>query len=173
MKPTGTQPQSPQSARTDLPSETPAEEILDLGDSPASALDDDLWLEYGRKLVQDGPATLRSAATAWITGIVALQGIYLGILSFAKFIPENTNIVTKFVFTLPVLAWMGTLYQCLLVVKLEPDSLRLHAPDELRQHYVTWLSEKQRHLDQAYWWLFGGMMMALYLVLVRLKVLAG
>ena len=86
------------------------DEIIDLGDSPPTPHDADLWLEYGRKMVTDGPVSLRSAASSLMTGLGALQGIYLGILGFAKFIPEDTKIVMKIVYVSPLLFWMVALY---------------------------------------------------------------
>ena len=146
------------------------DEIIDLGASEPTPPDADLWLEYGRKMVQDGPAAIRSAATALMTGLGALQGIYLGILGFAKFIPENASVVMKGVFTAPLLVWMVALYHCLQVMLTESANVHLHAPDELRQHYETWVTTKQGQLQTAFWWLFGGMMAAIVLVVLRLKL---
>ncbi len=150
--------------------ETAPHDIPDFGDSPPPKPDDDLWLEYGRKMVQDGPAAIRSAATALMTGLGALQGIYLGILGFAKFIPENASVVMKGVFTAPLLVWMVALYHCLQVMLTESADVNLNAPDELRQHYESWLTTKQGQLQTAFWWLFGGMMVAIALVVLRLKL---
>ena len=150
--------------------ETAHHDIPDFGDSPLPKPDDDLWLEYGRKMVQDGPAAIRSATTSLMTGLGALQGIYLGILGFAKFIPEDAGIVLKGVFTSPLLVWMIALYHCLQVMKTEAADEKLHALDVLRQHYEDWLQAKQSHLQPAFWWLFGGMLAAIGLVVLRLKL---
>jgi hypothetical protein len=121
-------------------------------------------------MVTESATTLRSAATALMTGLGALQGIYLGILGFAKFIPEDANIVMKGVFTAPLLVWMVALYHCLQVMLTETATVNLNAPDELRRHYETWLPTKQAQLQTAFWWLFGGMVAAIGLVVLRLKL---
>lgn len=87
------------------------DEIIDLGESAPTPPDADFWLEYGRKMVTDGPAAIRSAATSLMTGLGAL-----------------------------------------------------------RQHYETWLPLKQGQLQTAYWWMFGGLMAAIVLVVLRLKL---
>lgn len=143
------------------------DEIIDLGDSPPTPPDADFWLDYGRKMVTDGPAAIRSAATSLMTGLSALQGIYLGILGFAKFIPEDANVVMKGVFTAPLLAWMVALYHCLQVMLTETATVHLNDPTALRQHYETWLPLKHGQLHTAYWWMFGGLIM---LVVLRLKL---
>ena len=145
------------------------DEIMDLGDSAPTPPDADLWLEYGRKMVQDGPAAIRSAATALMTGLGALQGIYLGILGFAKFIPEDASLVLKGVYTAPLLLWMVALYFCLQVMMTKAADVHLNAPDELRQHYADWLQAKQAQLQLAFWWLFCGMLGAIGLVVLRWK----
>ncbi len=149
--------------------ETAHHDIPDFSDSPSPKPDDDLWLEYGRKMVQDGPAAIRSAATSLMTGLGALQGIYLGILGFAKFIPEDASLVLKGMYTAPLLLWMVALYFCLQVMMTKAADVNLNAPDELRQHYADWLQAKQAQLQYALWWLFCGMLGAIGLVVLRLK----
>ena len=146
-----------------------ADEIIDLGDSPPTPPDADLWLEYGRKMVTDGPVSLRSAATSLMTGLGALQGIYLGILGFAKFIPEDTSTVMKVVYVSPLLFWMVALYLCLRVMMTEAATVNLNAPGELRQQYAEWLAKKQWQLEYAFWWLCCGMLGAIGLVVLRCK----
>jgi hypothetical protein len=146
------------------------DDILDFGDSPHPKPDDDLWLEYGRKTVQDGPTAIRAAATSLMTGLGALQGVYLGILGFAKFIPENADVLLKGVFTVPLLLWMSALYHCLRVMMPEAAEINLNDPDELRRHYAEWVQAKQTHLQTAFWWLFGGMLAAIGLVILRMKL---
>ena len=145
------------------------DEIIDLGDSPPTPPDADLWLEYGRKMVTDSAATLRSAATSLMTGLGALQGIYLGILGFAKFIPEDTSTVMKVVYVSPLLFWMVALYLCLRVMMTEAADVHLNAPDELRDQHAKWLAKKQGQLQLAFWWLCCGMLGAIGLVVLRAK----
>ena len=150
--------------------ETVNHDIPDFGDSPPPKPDDELWLEYGRKMVQDGPAAIRAAATSLMTGLGALQGIYLGILGFAKFIPEDASVVMKGVFTAPLLVWMFALYHCLQVMLTEAADVNLNAPDELRQHYEEWLKARQAYLQTAFWGLLGGILVAIILVVLRMKL---
>ncbi|MBI3422476.1 MAG: hypothetical protein HY011_06015 [Acidobacteria bacterium] len=146
------------------------DKIIDLGDSPPPP-DADLWLDYGRKLVQDAPASLRGAATALMTGLGALQGIYLGILGFAKFIPEMINVRWKLVFVAPLLLWMGALYFCLQVLLTEVTEVKLNSPSELREDYARMIADKQHLLMVVFWLLLGGLIVAIALVIFRAKLL--
>lgn len=143
------------------------DEIIDLGDSPPTPPDADLWLDYGRKQVAESAATLRGAATSLLTGLGALQGIYLGILGFAKFIPEDTTTVMKVVYVAPLLFWMVALYLCLRVLMTETSLVNLNAPSQLRAQYVQWVKRKQWLLEYAFWWLCCGMLAAMGLVVLR------
>lgn len=142
-------------------------DLPDFGDSPPPKPDDDLWLEYGRKMVQDGPAAIRSAATSLMTGLSALQGIYLGILGFAKFVPDDTNVGMKTVYVLPLLFWIVALFLCLRVMMTDAANVNLNAPDQLREQYARWVERKQGQLVYAFVWLCCGMLMAIGLVLLR------
>jgi hypothetical protein len=145
------------------------DEIIDLGDSPPTPPDADLWLEYGRKLVQDAPAALRGAATSLMTGLGALQGIYLGILGFAKF-AENAGVTMKLILVVPLLVWMLALYHCLKVVLTDVSEVHLNSPSDLREDYARMIAEKQHLLTVAFWLLLGGLSLALVLVVFRLKL---
>jgi hypothetical protein len=146
------------------------DEIIDLGDSPPTPPDADLWLEYGRKLVNDAPASLRGAATSLMTGLGALQGIYLGILGFAKFIPETIEVWLKLLLVAPLLAWMLALYHCLKALMTDVSEVNLNSPSELREDYARMIAEKQRLLTVAFWLLLGGLIVAIALVVFRVKM---
>jgi hypothetical protein len=146
------------------------DEIIDLGDSPPTPPDADLWLEYGRKLVNDAPDRLRGAATSLMTGLGALQGIYLGILGFAKFIPETIEVRLKLLLVAPLLAWMLALYHCLKALMTDVSEVNLNSPSELREDYARMITEKQHLLTVAFWLLLGGLIVAIALVVFRVKM---
>lgn len=87
--------------------------------SAPSEPDDDFWLEQANKLIVESLPAVRSAAVSLMTGLGALQGIYLGMLGFAKFIPDTADLWMKALFLAPLLCWMMGLYQCLKVAKSE------------------------------------------------------
>jgi hypothetical protein len=146
------------------------DEMIDLGDSPPTPPDADLWLEYGRKLVNDAPASLRGAATSLMTGLGALQGIYLGILGFTKF-ADNISVTAKLVLALPLLAWMVALYHCLKVLMTEVTELHLNSPSDLRADYARMIAEKQHLLTIAFWLLTGGLAAAILFIVFRTRML--
>ena len=139
-------------------------------ESAPPAPDDDLWLEYGRKQLTESPAAIRSAASALLTGLGAMQGIYLGVLGFAKFIPEDIALVKKFFFVAPLLLWMIAVYHCLQVLRTDLAQMNLLSPSQIRASHEAWVREKQRLLDHAFWWMFGGMVAAIALVIFRLRI---
>lgn len=146
------------------------DKIIDLGDSPPTPPDADLWLEYGRKLVNDAPASLRGAATSLMTGLGALQGIYLGILGFAKFIPETIDVRLKLLLVAPLVLWMLALYHCLKALITDVSDVNLNSPSDLREDYARMIAEKQHLLTVAFWLLLGGLIVAIALVVFRLKM---
>jgi hypothetical protein len=146
------------------------DEIIDLGESAPTPPDADLWLEYGRKLVNDAPASLRGAATSLMTGLGALQGIYLGILGFAKFIPETIDVWLKLLLVAPLVLWMLALYHCLKALMTDVSEVNLNSPSDLREDYARMIAEKQHLLTVAFWQLLGGLVVAIALVVFRLKM---
>jgi hypothetical protein len=145
-------------------------EVVDLGESPPTPPDADLWVEMGRKWANDGLSSIRSAASAMMTGLGAMQGIYLGIMGFAKFIPEDATLQTKLIYVLPLLPWMVALYHCLKVMKTDISSVNLNSPSNIRTKYVEMIEEKQHLLDVAFWFMFGGLAGAVWLVMFRLHL---
>jgi|SRR5215813_1711855 len=138
--------------------------------SAPSAPDDDLWLEYGRKLITESAAAIRGAASSMITALAALQGIYLGILGFAKFIPEEIALWKKFLFVMPPLCWIIAMYFLIQVMKTEISKMYLDSPTDIRNQYEQWVKKKQHLLQTAFWWLFSGLAVATLLVVLRLKL---
>jgi hypothetical protein len=145
-------------------------EVIDLGESLPTPPDADLWLEMGRKWVNDSPSSIRSAASAMMTGLATLQSIYLGILGFSKFIPEDAALKTKLIYTVPILSWMIALYHALKVMRTDISRVNLNSPSDLREKYVRMIEQKQYFLEVAYWFMFGGLAAAIWLVIFRLKM---
>ena len=105
-----------------------------------------------------------------MTGLGALQGIYLGMLGFAKFVPETAELWMKALFLAPLLCWMVGLYQCLKVVKTEELHIYRNSPADIRQKLGDLAKEKQRELDLAFYWMLGGLLAAFVLVALLMKM---
>jgi hypothetical protein len=144
----------------------------DILTSAPSAPDDDYWLEQGRKLHGESLAAVRTAAENLLKGLTALQGLYLAILGFSKYVPETIGTVEKFLFVVPLLLWMIATYHAVQVQMTESREINLHAPAEIRD----WLNElargKQRSLQTALWWFFAGLAAAATMSVLRVKVIA-
>jgi hypothetical protein len=144
--------------------------VIDLGESQPAPPDADLWLEIGRKWVNEGSASIRSAASALMTGLGALQGIYFGILGFAKFIPEYAAVWVKALYAVPLLPWMIALYHCLKAMMTDMSRVNLNSPSDIREKYVEMIEEKQHLLEIAFWFMLVGLIVAIVLVIFRLNV---
>lgn len=138
--------------------------------SAPSEPDDDFWLEQANKLIVESLPAVREAAKSLMTGLGALQGIYLGMLGFAKFIPETAQWWEKAMFFPPLLCWMLGLYQCLKVAKTEELTIYRNSPADIRQKLGELAKEKQRELDLAFYWMLGGLAAAFLLVALRVKM---
>lgn len=138
--------------------------------SAPSEPDDDFWLEQANKLIVESLPAVRAAATSLMTGLGALQGIYLGILGFAKFIPDTAALTVKALFLAPLLCWLAGLYQCLKVAKTEELRIYRNSPDSIRRELGELAKEKQRELDLAFYWMLGGLLAAFVLVALRMKM---
>ncbi len=139
-------------------------------ESPDSEPDDDFWLEQGRKMLTESLASVRNAANSLTTALGALQGIYLGILGFAKFVPEDFTLMKKAAFITPLLPWMIALYFCLQVSMTKAAALNLNSPTDIRDHHAKYLIQKQRYLEYAFWCLVIGLGLAIALIVFRLKM---
>jgi hypothetical protein len=138
--------------------------------SAQSQADDDFWLEHANKMIVESVPAVRTAAGSLSTGLGALQGIYLGMLGFAKFVPENTELWMKALFIVPLLCWTTGLYQCLKVAKTEELRLFRHSPADIRSKLSELAESKQHELDLAYWWMMGGLVIAFLLLVFRIKM---
>ena len=139
-------------------------------ESAPSEADDDFWLEQANKLIVESLPAVRVAANSLMTGLAALQGIYLGMIGFAKFVPDTAPLGVKALFIAPLVSWMMGLKQCLKVVKTEELRLYRHSPTDVRHKLGRLAQEKQRELDLAFYWMLGGLIAAFLLVAFRLRM---
>lgn len=138
--------------------------------SAPSEPDDDFWLEQANKLIVESLPAVRAAATSMMTGLGALQGIYIGMLGFVKFIPDTAELWMKVLFIAPLLCWMAGLHQCLKVAKSEELSFYRNSPEDIRQKIGDLSKEKQQELDVAYYWMVVGLIGVFVLIAVRSKM---
>ncbi|HEY0003858.1 MAG TPA: hypothetical protein VGB17_03525 [Pyrinomonadaceae bacterium] len=139
-------------------------------DSAASEPDDDLWLAHGAKMLEDSVPGLRSAASELLKALGLLQTVYLGILGFAKFVPENMEVYNKALFVVPLISWVIAIYYCLRVMKTEIVKINLRSPSDIRERVAELLEEKQRHLETAFVFLIAGIVLAFMMVVFRLRL---
>jgi hypothetical protein len=139
-------------------------------DSAPSEPDDDFWLEQGRKMVADSLPTVRTAAASLTTAIGVLQGIYLGILGFAKFVPEALPLYQKALFIVPLIFWLVALYNCIDVALTKRIDVYMHSPEDIREKSLALAAEKQRSLQRAFWLLTLGLLAAFGLLMYRLNM---
>ena len=139
-------------------------------DSAPSDPDDDFWLEQGRKMVADSLPTVRTAAASLTTALGVLQGIYLGALGFAKFVPEALPLYQKALFIIPLIFWLVALYNCIGVALTKRIDVYLHSPEDIREKSLALAAEKQRSLQWAFWLLTLGLLAAFGLLMYRLNM---
>ncbi|MCA1564761.1 MAG: hypothetical protein LC803_03850 [Acidobacteria bacterium] len=139
-------------------------------DSPPSEPDDDLWLAHGAKMLEDSIPGVRGAASELIKVLGMLQTVYLGILGFAKFIPENMEVYNKALFVVPLIPWVAGTYYCLRVMKTEIVSINLRSPSDIRERASELLEEKQRHLEAGFALLIAGIVLAFMMVVFRVRI---
>jgi hypothetical protein len=145
-------------------------EPVQIFDSADPEPDDELWLEYGKKLVLESLASVRNAANSMLSALGVLQGIYLGILGFSEFIPKDWLVYTKALFILPAGLWMFALFLCLKVTMTEIGQLNIFSPDKIREEATRSLEEKQGYLQSAFALMVAGFVLVFVLILVRLKL---
>jgi hypothetical protein len=141
-------------------------------DSAPSQPDDDFWLEQGRKMLGESYGAARKAAKTLMRGLGMLNAVYLGILGFAKLVPEYASFVQKSVFVTPLVFWLLALYFSLEVMMTKQLSINLHSPDDIRKNSEEVLKEKQRHLYWALGALAVGLAIALLLLVFRINMQA-
>ena len=139
-------------------------------DSPPSDADDDLWLAHGAKILDESVPGVRGAASELIKALGMLQTVYLGILGFAKFIPEGMEVYNKALFVVPIVPWVLATYYCLRVMKTEIVKINLRSPSDIREKASSLLEEKQRYLEIAFALLIAGIVLAFVMVVFRLRV---
>src|SRR4051794_8026784 len=154
-------PESIEKKRTEAVGQN-VEEII--YDSPPSEMDDDLWLAQGAKMLEESVPSVRSAASELIKALGLLQTVYLGILGFAKFIPENMEVYNKALFILPIIPWVVATYYCLRVMKTEIVQINLRSPSDIREKAAALLEDKQGNLDNAFILLIAGIVMAFVMI---------
>ena len=138
-------------------------------DSAPSQPDDDFWLQQGRKMVQDSLPAIRNAAAHLITGIWALEGIYLGILSFGRKTTDATPVAMKMLLIVPLLLWIVALFGSVEVMKTRRLQINLHSPDDIATQNAMVLTEKQRLLNWTVTIFAVGVFLAFGLVLFYLQ----
>jgi len=139
-------------------------------DSPPSESDDDLWLAQGAKMLEESVPGVRNAASELIKALGLLQTVYLGILGFAKFIPENMEVYNKALFIVPIIPWVVATYYCLRVMKTDIVRINLRSPTDIREKATILLEDKQSNLENAFILLIAGIVMAFVMVVFRLHV---
>lgn len=139
-------------------------------DSAPSEVGDELWLAHGAKMLEDSVPGVRSAASELIKGLGMLQTVYLGILGFAKFIPEGMEVYNKALFVVPIVPWVLATYYCLRVMKTEIVSINLRSPSDIREKAAELLEEKQQHLEIAFVLLIAGIVLAFVMVVFRVRM---
>ncbi|MBA3322348.1 MAG: hypothetical protein H0T45_13015 [Pyrinomonadaceae bacterium] len=139
-------------------------------DSPPSEPDDDLWLAHGAKMLEDSVPDVQNAASELLKALGLLQTVYLGILGFAEFIPEDMEIRNKALFVIPIVPWIIATYYGLRVMKTEIVKLNLRSPSDIRERATELLEAKQRHLEVAFALLIAGIIFAFVMVVFRVRI---
>jgi hypothetical protein len=139
-------------------------------DSPPSEVDDDLWLAHGAKMLDDSVPSVHNAANQLIQALGLLQSVYLGILGFAKFIPDEMEIYNKALFFAPLIPWVIATYYSLRVMKTEIIKINLRSPSDIREKAAGSLEKKQRRLEIAFALLIAGLVAAFIMVIFRLHI---
>lgn len=147
--------------------ETPEEKIYD---GAPSESEDDVWLAHGGKMLDDSVPGVRSAASELIKALGLLQSVYLGILGFAKFIPENLDVWKKAFFIIPIIPWVVATYFCLRVMKTEILDINLRSPSDIRDKATKLLQEKQSYLELAFVFFVVGIILTFLTIIFRLQI---
>jgi hypothetical protein len=129
--------------------------------------DDPLWSGTARWSLTP---TVRTAASSLTTAIGVLQGIYLGVLGFAKFVPETLPLYQKALFIIPLILWLVALYNCIDVGLTKRIDVYMNSPEDIRQKSLALAAEKQRSLQWAFWLLTLGLLAAFGLLMYRLNM---
>ena len=138
-------------------------------ESAGAELDDDFWLEHGKKMLEGSAGTTREAAKSLMTGLGLLKAFYLGILGFSDYIPKEMAIEQKSLFLAPLVFWLIALYFSIEAIIPERLAMNLRSPDDIREKSQSQLRAKQRSLQKAFWLLAAGLVTVLVLMVYRLQ----
>ncbi len=140
-------------------------------DSPPSKPDDDFWLEQGKKLVEGSLAAVKDAAKSLLTGLGALQGIYIVILGFAEFIPKTMDLWKKSLFFFPMLCWLVAIYLALQVLMTRQLYIIMHSPEDIQKELEDMVENRQKHLQWAFWCASAGLIAVFLLLALRFSLI--
>jgi len=121
-------------------------------------------------MVEDSIPSLRNAASELLKAFAMLMTVYLGILGFAHFIPENLEAYNKALFIVPIVLWVIAVFYCLRVMKTEIVRINLRSPSEIRDRAAKLLRQKQRYLEVAFGLLITGIVFAVLMIVFRLRI---
>jgi uncharacterized membrane protein YtjA (UPF0391 family) len=138
-------------------------------DSPASDPEDDFWLAYGKQIIIESLPAVRSAANSVITALGFIQAIYLGMLGFGEFIPQEIPWNAKALFFIPLLFWLVSLYFCISVVMIGKMEIVLYSPEDIRDKSLKFTRGKQRALRWGFIFMALGLLGAFVLFVLRLQ----
>ena len=139
-------------------------------ESAAPEPGDKFWLEYGRKLMSGSFEAVTDAAKSLMTGIGVLQGIYLGIIGLADYIPEDMALGTKTLFFFPLLFWLAATYFLMGLLMTKKISINLDSPSDIKEKSAKLLISKQAALNKSFWLLTAGLLIALLLMIFRFNL---
>ncbi len=138
-------------------------------DSAPERHDDRFWIEQGRTLITESFPSVRDASTGLLTALTVVQGIYLGILGFSEYLPEDESlrIVKALLYLLPFGLWLGSSYFCLSVLMTKRWDVFANDPDDVRGLIETILKRKQQRLQAAFWLFTAGLICAVLVLIVQ------
>jgi hypothetical protein len=138
-------------------------------DSAASDPQDKVWLEHGKQMLAESLTNVRNAANGLLTALGLLEGIYLGMLGFAQFIPEESTVILQMLFFMPLLLWLASVYFCVGVLMTQKLEVNLNSPTDIREQTTRQLLKKQFLMKMAFWLLALGLLAAFGLLIARLQ----
>jgi hypothetical protein len=137
------------------------------GASPTN-VEQDFWLEQGKRILPDYITAIRAAAKALIPVLGLLQAAYIAVLGFSQCTPRSMPMVQKSLFMTPPLFWLAALYYCLRVLMFERYDINLRSPSDIRKKSEYILEDKHDNVQWAYWLLLTGVVDAALLLVFRM-----
>jgi hypothetical protein len=138
-------------------------------DSPASDPEDEFWLAHGKQIIIESLPAVRSAANSVITALGFIQAIYLGMLGFGEFIPQEIPWNLKALFFIPLLFWLLSLYCCINVVMTGKMKIVLYSPEDIKDKSLKFTLKKQCALRWGFIFMAAGLLAAFVLFVIRLR----